>query len=362
MEFFVLSNFKKSVGRDQSVIVRGKLDSPNVIENFAKLRLVMNTQDRASGMQEQAQSFDIIDYIIAKPLNDSVLLEEFARMQSRHYKQEGQISAADPKRTDSALREHIHRMLFDDAADERHIELERHLLDSHSYLYILVMITLDFIRVEDEQQGEGTWLISGRSKTTTVNASACEFMDLLLKSVSQYPQISNKIAHLIIEPLTATLHHTIERNNHAMQVNMINLLDLVLNHCYIQGDFKSSGPEEQPIALDSNQLCLSIFAGKELIDSILLGLNCDVGFVRSKYIKFIEMYVPYLRDFARRHESYRETFKTQMQNLLQCMCDLLKRVDVTSYSKASRKYDGAASKDLIREYTVENKSKFISQE
>ena len=49
----------------------------------------MNTQDRASGMQEQAQSFDIIDYIIAKPLNDSNLLEEFARMQNRHVKQDG---------------------------------------------------------------------------------------------------------------------------------------------------------------------------------------------------------------------------------------------------------------------------------
>jgi hypothetical protein len=185
-------------------------------------------------------------------------------------------------------------------------------MESHSYLYILVTITLDFIRVEDEQQQNQQVSGAHRAKTTTVNASACEFMDLLMKQVNQYPDISNKIAHLIIEPLIATLHRTIESNNHAMQVNMINLLDLVLNQCNILGEFRAPSAEEQGFTMDSNLLCLNIFSGKGLIDSIILGLQCDIGFVRSKYIKFIEMYVPYLRNFARSHENFRETFKMQI--------------------------------------------------
>ena len=38
----------------------------------------------------------------------------------------------------------------------------------------------------------------------TVNASACEFMELILKQVEKYPNISNKIAHVIIKPLIIT--------------------------------------------------------------------------------------------------------------------------------------------------------------
>lgn len=118
-EFFSLSNFKKS--ENQSVTVRGKLDAPNVIENFAKLRLIMNTQDRASGMQEQAQSFDIIDYIIAKPLNDGALLEEFAKMQNRHMHQDGQLSGA---HNPEQLRQlYIHKMMFDEHLDEHSVRL-----------------------------------------------------------------------------------------------------------------------------------------------------------------------------------------------------------------------------------------------
>lgn len=45
--------------------VDGRLNSKNVIENFAKLRLVMNTQDRKDASQE-AQHYDVIEYIIVK--------------------------------------------------------------------------------------------------------------------------------------------------------------------------------------------------------------------------------------------------------------------------------------------------------
>jgi hypothetical protein len=56
-------------------------------------------------------------------------------------------------------------------------------------------------------------------------------MELILKQVEKYGSISNKIAHLIIGPLINTFHHVILKRNYAMQVNIINLIDLILNEC-----------------------------------------------------------------------------------------------------------------------------------
>lgn len=80
LEFIELSKFKKAPHaadagedakfvEDQTVRVDGQLNSKNVIENFAKLRLVMNTQDRKDANQE-AQHYDVIEYIIVKSLED----------------------------------------------------------------------------------------------------------------------------------------------------------------------------------------------------------------------------------------------------------------------------------------------------
>jgi hypothetical protein len=73
------------------------------------------------------------------------------------------------------------------------------------YLDMLVEITLQFIRAEyptDDKQLRNQQLQENQlAETLTVNASACEFMELILKQVQKYGQISNKIAHLMIGPL-----------------------------------------------------------------------------------------------------------------------------------------------------------------
>jgi hypothetical protein len=69
------------------------------------------------------------------------------------------------------------------------------------------------------------------AETLTVNASACEFMELILKQVQRDPLVSYRIAHMIIKPLINTFYTVIENNNYAMMVNIINLLDLILNEC-----------------------------------------------------------------------------------------------------------------------------------
>lgn len=58
----------------------------------------------------------------------------------------------------------------------------------------------------DNQQGQNL----------TVNASACEFMLLILKQVEKYHSVSNKIAHIIIKPLIDTFYHVTKSKNYAM--------------------------------------------------------------------------------------------------------------------------------------------------
>jgi hypothetical protein len=105
------------------------------------------------------------------------------------------------------------------------------------YLDILVQITLNFIRAEYriDENLQLRFNDFQATETLTVNASACEFMELILKQVQKYPSHSNKIAHVIIKPLIKTFNHCIKKKNFAMQVNIINLLDLILNECNFQG-------------------------------------------------------------------------------------------------------------------------------
>ena len=107
---------------------------------------------------------------------------------------------------------------------------------------MLVEMTLQFIRAEHPTENQRIGLKiedkkgnlknkQNKADTLTVNASACEFMELILKQVQKYAVKSYKIAHKIIGPLINTFYHVIEKKNYAMQVNIINLMDLILNEC-----------------------------------------------------------------------------------------------------------------------------------
>ena len=78
-------------------------------------------------------------------------------------------------------------------------------------------MTMNCIKVEQQGNDDS----DGANK---VNASACEFLEVILKQVTGYPIIANKIAHLIVKPLIQTFYYCINRKKEAMQVNLINLL------------------------------------------------------------------------------------------------------------------------------------------
>ena len=84
--------------------------------------------------------------------------------------------------------------------------------ESFKYLEIIVYITLQFIMAQAVQSvDQGLY-----QESQTVNASACEFMELILKSLEGHETTSNKIAHLIVEPILRTFKQAIDNQNHAM--------------------------------------------------------------------------------------------------------------------------------------------------
>ena len=117
-----------------------------------------------------------------------------------------------------------------------------------------------------------------------------------------------------------------------MQVNIINLLDLIFNECNFQGNLSNTRDQ----MAESQQNCAHIFKNSKLIDAIIMGLGSPQSFVRQKFIKFVEMYVPYLRKFTRENETFKDDFKSQIEKLIDCFCELLKRVD-NSFFSSSRK-------------------------
>ena len=107
----------------------------------------------------------------------------------------------------------------------------------------------------------------------TVNASACEFMMLILKQVEKLEDTSNRIAHFIIRPLIDTFYNLIQKKkNYAMQVNIINLLQFILNECNFQGNKNVNTPSEIERI---NKSSVEILKDYKLIHSIILGLKCD---------------------------------------------------------------------------------------
>lgn len=79
------------------------------------------------------------------------------------------------------------------------------------YIYGIVQLTLQFI------MGQYVQVLSEElyQETQVVNASACEFMELLIRSISQYSELCTEMIHLVIDRLVKTLRVAIDNQNDA---------------------------------------------------------------------------------------------------------------------------------------------------
>ena len=83
--------------------------------------------------------------------------------------------------------------------------------------------------------------------------------------------------------------------------------------------------------------CEEIFIFKDLIflQSIKDGLSSNLSFVRQKFIKFVEMLIPYMRKFTKENEAFKDTYKKYIKDLMDIFCELMKKVDVSFFSAYS---------------------------
>lgn len=79
-------------------------------------------------------------------------------------------------------------------------EKDKEFACNKKYLQIIVYITLQYI------MGQAVESVNEQlyRESETVNASACEFMELILKSLESNEKMSNEIAHIIIDPIIKT--------------------------------------------------------------------------------------------------------------------------------------------------------------
>ncbi len=139
-------------------------------------------------------------------------------------------------------------------------------------------------------------------------------MELILKNLEPNREISNEIAHIIIDPLLKTFKQVIDNQTHAMQVHLLNLLKVIFSQCHFE-------------IVESKQDCERIFKDSTFIDSIVKGMRSEVSFVRYHFIQFATTIVPLMNAHTKVQD-----FNVHIKKLIDCFCQLLKHVDVTLFA------------------------------
>ena len=76
---------------------------------------------------------------------------------------------------------------------------------------------------------------------------------------------------------------------------------------------------------------MAIYKSSYLIDSLVMGMKNDVSFVRMHFIQFVCELIQPMNQILKKQQE----FASHMKALMECYCELLKKVDVTIYSTQS---------------------------
>lgn len=129
--------------------------------------------------------------------------------------------------------------------------------------------------------------------TQIVNASATEFMELVIRSISQYSGLCSEIMHMIIQPLVATLRTSIDNENAAQQVILLNLLKVILFEN--ERLFFSPGFLQKEATREYAESAKRLFEDPDFFKIFTDGLMNKQAFVRYHYIAFVQKLVPLMQ-------------------------------------------------------------------
>ena len=170
-------------------------------------------------------------------------------------------------------------------------------LSKHKYINCIVNSTLSFIMGQAVQSLNGDELYNS---TQIVKASAAEFMELILNSIKDLPDLSREIKHMIINPVITTLSNAVANGNDAEQVHLLNLLRIIL----FEGEFwhpkmRSKKAEEQnPQMKAITANAKNLFEQPLFMKCIIDGIKNPVAFVRYHYIQFAQKIIPFMKEIV----------------------------------------------------------------
>ena len=191
---------------------------------------------------------------------------------------------------------------------ERLMEIKVHFSDDPmlqdpklTYIDLLVAICLKYI----EGQAIESLSVKFHLENASVNASSCEFLELLITNMDN-KETSQKIANYLISPLLQVLQHSIENRDIVMQVQLLNILKVIL----FQSAYKNLAIYKTQTAINERKKEITtLLSSKKFIPCFLQGLKTEVSYVRVQFINFLSQCVFVLSEFLT-HPVLTDTVKT----------------------------------------------------
>lgn len=170
-----------------------------------------------------------------------------------------------------------------------------------TYIDLLVGICLKYI----EGQAIESLSVKFHLENASVNASSCEFLELLITNMDK-SETSQKISNYLINPLLQVLEHSIANKDIVMQVQLLNILKVIL----FQSGYKSlTFYKTQAAIIDRKKEIASLLSSSKFIPNLLKGLQTEVSYVRVQFINFLSQCVFVLSEFLS-HPGLTELVKT----------------------------------------------------
>ncbi|EGR30936.1 n-terminal domain protein [Ichthyophthirius multifiliis] len=200
-----------------------------------------------------------------------------------------------------------------------------------TYLDLLSFLCLKFI----QGQVLESFSLKFQLENAAVNASSCEFLELLIVHIED-PQLSINLCEYLLEPLVKTLSHNVTNCDYVMQVQLLNLFKTIF--------FNSSYMNKNSKYVIKNKLT-NILTSKVFLQSILKGLFTPISYVRGQFINFLNICIPLISSFVH-HPVLTTIIKQIMQAYFQLIKDF-SRQEVQEQEQQKNKNDQ-------NKYNIEN--------
>lgn len=194
-------------------------------------------------------------YLIDK-YDDARILDSFKKL-TRLIRNGGEIIFT--KAESLELTPRIEELIISDDYEEGFEE------PSKTYLELMVEVALKFIMTDTCSDED--FVI----RNQTVQAAACEFLDLILS------QKNTDLAYRAVYRILACINKSIEKDDCVMQLLLLNVIQVIFFSCKIESNYKE---------------CIDLLRSKQFGEVYLRALHTNDSYVRSHWISFITNSLP----------------------------------------------------------------------